>query len=42
MLEKAKEYAVMLCFDVQVDKDAAAYAQDLGIKIFQADVSKDN
>ena len=38
MLEKAKEYAVMLCFDVPVDKDAAAYAQDLGIKIFQADI----
>jgi translation initiation factor 5B len=38
MLEKAKEYAVLLCFDVKVDKDAAAYAQDLGIKIFTADI----
>ena len=27
MLERAKEYAVMLCFDVKVDKDAAAYAE---------------
>ncbi|KAF2667134.1 hypothetical protein BT63DRAFT_390621 [Microthyrium microscopicum] len=38
MLEKAPEYAVMLCFDVKVDKDAAAYAQDNGIKIFTADI----
>ena len=38
MLEKAKEYAVMLCFDVKVDKDAAQYAQDLGIKVFTADI----
>lgn len=38
MLEKAPEYAVMLCFDVRVDKDAVAYANDAGIKIFQADI----
>jgi translation initiation factor 5B len=38
MLEKAKEYAVMLCFDVKVDKDAAQYAADLGIKVFTADI----
>ncbi|KAJ5654481.1 Eukaryotic translation initiation factor 5B [Penicillium lividum] len=38
MLEKAKEYAVMLCFDVKVDKDAAAYAADVGVKIFTADI----
>jgi translation initiation factor 5B len=38
MLERAKEYAVMLCFDVKVDKDAAAYAESLGIKIFTADI----
>ncbi|KAI9890424.1 MAG: hypothetical protein M1814_004210 [Vezdaea aestivalis] len=38
MLEKAKEFAVMLCFDVKVDKDAQAYAEDQGIKIFQADI----
>lgn len=38
MLEKAKEYAVMLCFDVKVDKEAAAYAADVGVKIFTADI----
>ena len=38
MLEKAKEYAVMLCFDVKVDKEAMAYADDNGIKVFQADI----
>lgn len=38
MLEKNKEYAVMLCFDVKVDKDAQAYANDIGVKIFTADI----
>ncbi|KAF2870507.1 hypothetical protein BDV95DRAFT_607674 [Massariosphaeria phaeospora] len=38
MLEKAKEFAVMLCFDVKVDKDAKAYADDIGVKIFEADI----
>ncbi|PWY95521.1 hypothetical protein BO94DRAFT_571101 [Aspergillus sclerotioniger CBS 115572] len=38
MLEKAKEYAVMLCFDVKVDKEAAAYAEEAGVKIFTADI----
>lgn len=38
MLEKSKEYAVMLCFDVKVDKEAQAYADDQGIKIFTADI----
>lgn len=38
MLEKAKEYAVMLCFDVKVDKEAQAYADDAGVKIFTADI----
>jgi translation initiation factor 5B len=38
MLEKAKEYAVMLCFDVKVDKEAQAYADENGIKIFTADI----
>lgn len=38
MLEKSKEYAVMLCFDVKVDKDAQAYANDVGVKIFTADI----
>jgi len=38
MLEKAKEYAVMLCFDVKVDKEAQQYADEQGIKIFTADI----
>ncbi|KAB8336875.1 hypothetical protein FH972_021183 [Carpinus fangiana] len=38
MLEKAKEFAVMLCFDVKVDKEAQAYADEVGVKIFQADI----
>lgn len=38
MLEKAKEFAVMLCFDVKVDKDARAYADEIGVKIFEADI----
>ncbi|KAF1838870.1 hypothetical protein BDW02DRAFT_488050 [Decorospora gaudefroyi] len=38
MLEKAKEYAVMLCFDVKVDKDAKSYADEIGVKIFEADI----
>ncbi|KAL7949831.1 hypothetical protein V8C42DRAFT_308703 [Trichoderma barbatum] len=38
MLEKAPDYAVMLCFDVKVDKEAQAYAEDQGIKIFTADI----
>jgi len=38
MLEKSKEYAVMLCFDVKVDKDARAYADEIGVKIFEADI----
>lgn len=38
MLEKAPDYAVLLCFDVKVDKEAHAYAEDQGIKIFTADI----
>lgn len=38
MLEKAPDYAVMLCFDVKVDKEASAYAEEQGIKIFTADI----
>lgn len=36
MLEKSPDHAVMLCFDVKVDKDAAAYAQDVGVVIHSA------
>ncbi|KAK0629771.1 hypothetical protein B0T17DRAFT_526444 [Bombardia bombarda] len=38
MLEKAADFAVMLCFDVKVDKEAQQYADDNGIKIFTADI----
>ncbi|ORX62702.1 P-loop containing nucleoside triphosphate hydrolase protein [Hesseltinella vesiculosa] len=38
MLEKAREYAMMLCFDVKVDKDAEDMADDMGLKIFKADI----
>ncbi|RKF60588.1 Eukaryotic translation initiation factor 5B [Erysiphe neolycopersici] len=38
MLEKNKEYAIMLCFDVRVDKEAQLYADEQGIKIFTADI----
>ncbi|KAL1305338.1 hypothetical protein AAFC00_002236 [Neodothiora populina] len=38
MLEKAKEYAIMLCFDVKVDKEAQQYANDVGVKIFTAEI----
>ena len=38
MLEKAPEYAVMLCFDVKVDKEAELYAEEQNIKIFNADI----
>ncbi len=38
MLERAKEFACMLCFDVEVDKDAAKLAEELGIKVFKADI----
>ncbi|PSR83686.1 hypothetical protein BD289DRAFT_435537 [Coniella lustricola] len=38
MLEKAPDYAVMLCFDVKVEKEAGAYAEENGIKIFTADI----
>ncbi|KAH8597258.1 hypothetical protein B0O99DRAFT_593000 [Bisporella sp. PMI_857] len=38
MLEKNKEYAVMLCFDVKIDKEAQIYADEQGIKIFTADI----
>ncbi|CAG98824.1 translation initiation factor eIF5B [Kluyveromyces lactis] len=38
MLEKAPELAVMLCFDVKVDKEAEQYAAEQHIKIFNADI----
>ncbi|KAJ1667812.1 eukaryotic translation initiation factor 5B [Coemansia sp. RSA 1813] len=38
MLEKAKEFAVMLCFDVKIDKDAQEMADEAGLKVFTADI----
>ncbi|KAL7267887.1 eukaryotic translation initiation factor 5B [Rhizina undulata] len=38
MLEKNKEFAVMLCFDVKIDKDAQQYAEEVGVKIFTANI----
>ncbi|KAK6537607.1 hypothetical protein TWF694_011787 [Orbilia ellipsospora] len=38
MLEKNKEFAVMLCFDVKVDREAQAYADEVGVKLFTADI----
>ena len=38
MLGKAKEFAVMLCFDVKIEKDAQDLADEFGIRIFKADI----
>ncbi|KAF8509436.1 hypothetical protein BU17DRAFT_77853 [Hysterangium stoloniferum] len=38
MLEKAKELACILCFDVTVDKEAEKLAEELGIRLFKADI----
>ncbi|KAI8084405.1 uncharacterized protein B0P05DRAFT_585694 [Gilbertella persicaria] len=38
MLDKAREFAVMLCFDVKIDKEAEELAEELGMKVFTADI----
>jgi translation initiation factor 5B len=38
MLEKKKEYATILAFDVKVTPEARDLAEDLGVKIFIADI----
>ena len=38
MLEKKKEYATILAFDVKVTPDARELAEDLGVTIFMADI----
>lgn len=38
MLEHQKEYATMLCFDVDIDKDAQKMADELGVRIFTANI----
>ena len=35
MLEKARELACILCFDVTVDKDAERMAEEMGIRLFK-------
>ena len=39
MLEKAKELACILCFDVDVDKEAERLAEEMGIRLFKGNVS---
>lgn len=38
MLEKKREYAVIMAFDVKVESDALAHANDVGVRIFTADI----
>lgn len=38
MLEKKKEYATILAFDVPVEREAKELAEDTGVKIFTADI----
>ena len=40
MLEKAKELACILCFDVTVDKEAEKLAEELGIRLFKGIISE--
>ena len=35
VIEKAKELACILCFDVPVDKEAEKMAEEMGIKLFK-------
>jgi translation initiation factor 5B len=35
MLEKAKELACILCFDVAIDKEAERIAEEMGIRLFK-------
>lgn len=35
MLEKARELACILCFDVEVDKEAERLAEEMGIRLFR-------
>ncbi|KIM45784.1 hypothetical protein M413DRAFT_440821 [Hebeloma cylindrosporum] len=38
MLEKAKELACILCFDVPIDKEAEKLAEEMGVRLFKADI----
>jgi translation initiation factor 5B len=39
MLDRAPEYAVILCFDVPVEREATELAEKEGIKIFSGELS---
>lgn len=38
MLERRKEFATILAFDVSVEKEAKELAEELGVKVFTADI----
>ena len=38
MLEKAKELACILCFDVPIDKDAEKLADEMGVRLFKGEI----
>jgi len=38
MVEKAKELACILCFDVTVDREVEKLAEDMGVRLFKADI----
>jgi translation initiation factor 5B len=38
ILDKAKELACILCFDVAVDKEAERLAEEMGVRLFKADI----
>ncbi|KAL6297969.1 hypothetical protein BKA93DRAFT_107987 [Sparassis latifolia] len=38
MLERARELACILCFDVVVDREAEKLAEEMGIRLFKADI----
>lgn len=38
MTERAPEYAVLLCFDVKIDREAEETAAEMGVKIFSANI----
>ena len=38
MLEHETQYAVILAFDVKVEREAQALADELGVRIFSADI----
>lgn len=38
MLERAPEFAVILCFDVKIDREAEEMAAEMGVKVFSANI----